>query len=615
MSLVKQRVSERVTFIQSERLINTVLVMSFGCIAFLRGFFDDDHFQDQIFIADPPKSTRSSTKESLLIDPPSKANDTDSNNINNKENLKNSIKLKTIIRGKSKEADTFLDWLEISTVDAIHKRYLKGICVSILLNKNKPSELYESYIFGINYDDNGNSNISFENDIITATRKSIKNLMKRFIVITQELPNLPNKRYLSMRMLFLNDDCPLNYQPNFFKDCTNEIQPGFKIPKNELKDLSIVSCGYINSEKHQFSTKIINYQNISIKDENVKEWEYIDPFDYLKLKKLPVQQTSQCYSQITNDFKNFLNEKKSAIELTQPILQNFCDCKSSIDLKYTIFTECTNCFKKVHKICYGYTIKSKIPSNFICFNCKIIQDSMNKNTKTEIPNDLLILMNIRKIYAFFQWYLRTSSGSNELTLPNSLTQLSELLGYTGKPELRLVSEVVTVLIYDEILDITQSSCVNSKNERLSTSFQFQMSELEVMKYPINYGKGEKTIKFNEIYYLTFIPSSLRCNFYKIKNPNYYKIKRNCYFDKRIGFTKFKFNESYLNSIINKSEQDEKDDVEDHIIDSLPSQLFDSVLPDSIKLPKLDTQDDEFFDSSSSIPNTQLITINKRQKLY
>lgn len=607
MSLVKQRVSERVTFIQSERLINTVLVMSFGCIAFLRGFFDDDHFQDQIFIADPP---RSSTKEKLLVDTPTRTND--DTNINNRENLKNSIKLKTIVRGKSKEADIFLDWLEVSTVDAIHKRYLKGICVSILLNKEKPSELYESYIFGISYDDNGNTNISFENDIITATRKSIQNLMKRFIVITQGLPNLPNKRYLSMRMLFLNDDCPLNYQPNFFKDCTSEIQPGFKVPKNELKDLSIVSCGYVNSEKHQFSAKIINYQSYPRKD--VKEWEYVDPFDYLKLKKLPVLgaaaataalQTSQC-SQITNDFKNLLKEKEPHIELTQPILQNFCDCKSSIDLKYSVLAECTNCARKIHKICYGYTIRSKLPSIFICFSCKIVQDSVSKQTKAELPNDLLILMNIRKLYAFFHWYLR--DGSNATSLPNSFETLSQLFGYTS-PEFKLVSQVITVLIYDEILDITQSSCVNLKNEKLSTSFQFAMSELEVVKYPINYNKGRDSIKSNESYYLTFIPSSLRSNFYKIKDSSYYKIKRNCYFDKRIGFTRFEFNESYLNSMIGKSNADE-----DYIIDSLQSDLNDSALPDSMKLPALDTQD-EFFDSSSSIPSTQLITMNKRQKLY
>ncbi|OWB85302.1 hypothetical protein B5S33_g3965 [[Candida] boidinii] len=581
--------------------------MSFGCIAFLRGFFDDDHFQDQIFIADPP---RSSTKEKLLVDTPTRTND--DTNINNRENLKNSIKLKTIVRGKSKEADIFLDWLEVSTVDAIHKRYLKGICVSILLNKEKPSELYESYIFGISYDDNGNTNISFENDIITATRKSIQNLMKRFIVITQGLPNLPNKRYLSMRMLFLNDDCPLNYQPNFFKDCTSEIQPGFKVPKNELKDLSIVSCGYVNSEKHQFSAKIINYQSYPRKD--VKEWEYVDPFDYLKLKKLPVLgaaaataalQTSQC-SQITNDFKNLLKEKEPHIELTQPILQSFCDCKSSIDLKYSVLAECTNCARKIHKICYGYTIRSKLPSIFICFSCKIVQDSVSKQTKAELPNDLLILMNIRKLYAFFHWYLR--DGSNATSLPNSFETLSQLFGYTS-PEFKLVSQVITVLIYDEILDITQSSCVNLKNEKLSTSFQFAMSELEVVKYPINYNKGRDSIKSNESYYLTFIPSSLRSNFYKIKDSSYYKIKRNCYFDKRIGFTRFEFNESYLNSMIGKSNADE-----DYIIDSLQSDLNDSALPDSMKLPALDTQD-EFFDSSSSIPSTQLITMNKRQKLY
>ncbi|GME74638.1 unnamed protein product [Ambrosiozyma monospora] len=134
---VKTRVSERVTQVQSEQLIETVLSMSLGCIAFLRSFFDEDHFEDQRFVV-----------------PTSKQPQHDLNDTPSQQQLKrDSIRVKTLQRGKSQEADTLLDWLEVSVRDSIQKKYLKGVCLAIVLDDQKPDDIFESYTFGISYDD------------------------------------------------------------------------------------------------------------------------------------------------------------------------------------------------------------------------------------------------------------------------------------------------------------------------------------------------------------------------------------------------------------------------------------------------------------------------------
>ena len=39
-----------ITSIQSQKLLQTMLTMSFGCLAFLRGLFPDENFVDQRFV-------------------------------------------------------------------------------------------------------------------------------------------------------------------------------------------------------------------------------------------------------------------------------------------------------------------------------------------------------------------------------------------------------------------------------------------------------------------------------------------------------------------------------------------------------------------------------------
>ncbi len=72
----------KVSSTTSLRLLNTLLTVSFGCLAFLRGLFPDDSFVDQRYVASPDSNSK-----------------------------RNSIRIKSISRGATKESDIYLDWL------------------------------------------------------------------------------------------------------------------------------------------------------------------------------------------------------------------------------------------------------------------------------------------------------------------------------------------------------------------------------------------------------------------------------------------------------------------------------------------------------------------------
>lgn len=118
----KTETKTEITTEQSQKLLQTMLTMSFGCLAFLRGLFPDDIFVDQRFV--PEKVEKNYNKQ------------------NTSQN--NSIKIKTLIRGKSTQADLLLDWLEKGVFKSIRLKCLKALSLGIFLED--PTDLLENYI-------------------------------------------------------------------------------------------------------------------------------------------------------------------------------------------------------------------------------------------------------------------------------------------------------------------------------------------------------------------------------------------------------------------------------------------------------------------------------------
>ena len=170
---------------QSQKLVQTMMTMCFGCLAFLRGLFPDDNFVDQKFV--PEKCNR----------------DYDRGNAS-------SIRIKTLVRNKSEEADLFLDWLEKGVFQSLKLGYLKAISLGIFVDENEPNNLLETYLFSFDYQEQNiilNINGQVDQISLLDSRKMVQQLMRRFIIITQSLDPLPEKRFLTMRLMF-NDNAP-----------------------------------------------------------------------------------------------------------------------------------------------------------------------------------------------------------------------------------------------------------------------------------------------------------------------------------------------------------------------------------------------------------------------
>ncbi|KAF9971918.1 DNA binding protein [Actinomortierella ambigua] len=142
---------------QSLVVAKKLLMASFGCVSYLRGLFPEENFHDDRAC---------------------------------------NVQIKTVKRGYSFEGDAFLNWLECGIFDALNKQYLRTIVLGIYLDKEKPTDLTESYTFNITYAD-GEPTIGIGSP-------------------------LPNERYLTIRLYYWDDVTPPDYEPECFVFCNDE---------------------------------------------------------------------------------------------------------------------------------------------------------------------------------------------------------------------------------------------------------------------------------------------------------------------------------------------------------------------------------------------------------
>lgn len=217
---------------QSQKLLHTMLMMAVGSVAFIRGLFTDDSFVDQRFV--PRKFEQDYDPQ----DPTMRSD---------------SIKLKTVARGKSPQADVFLDWIDKGVLDAIKKNYLRGLTLGIFLDETRPEELQEVYSFffecnkeeihpEVNEDESGPVTL-------LKARQELQQFMRRLIVITQGLDNLPEKKFITMSMLF-SDSCPAEYQPEGFKDACGDAT---SIIRTRRSNQDTYAVGALSTGPHKYN--------------------------------------------------------------------------------------------------------------------------------------------------------------------------------------------------------------------------------------------------------------------------------------------------------------------------------------------------------------------------
>ncbi|RUP49271.1 HORMA domain-containing protein [Jimgerdemannia flammicorona] len=219
----RQRVdTETVTQQQSLQVVRKVLATSLGCITYLRSLFPEENYED--------------------------------------ESVGN-ISLKTLKRGYSQEADKLLDWLETGIFDALNRHYLRAFILGIHLDPKHPNRLAECYTFKIAYPDgepqmcierSGEDSQSTEvwdsADVFSRMRgtggngvegkpcrtitvgevkKSVQQLLRRLILLTQTLKPLPDNRFITMKLYYYENITPPDYEPPFFR-------PGSAAPEDRF---------------------------------------------------------------------------------------------------------------------------------------------------------------------------------------------------------------------------------------------------------------------------------------------------------------------------------------------------------------------------------------------
>lgn len=466
---------------QSQKLIQTMLTMSVGCLAFLRGLFPDEYFLDQRFV--PERKERRDDKDKHI----------------------NSIKIKTLVKGKSKEIDLLLDWLEQGVFQSIKLKYLKALSLGIFLDEDKPNDLFENYIFTFDYNDKDNSvSLSIDtqdsikeapvvqnNEIITLkdSRKMVQQLMRRFIIITQSLEPLPEEKFLSMRLLF-NENVNPTYQPNLFKDATFQPRPTIKVARsleNNLFNVGKLNTGHHNCKLAVLSTCANMGHNQDTNEDMVNlDFQEIDPLQQIidseLLERDKVEQVSLLtqnepttgshskmdniqQSQTTNYLGKFLNSCEASIVPTQiePHLgyptnkttnaeRRTCECNTSLENTIGQTKICWSCGRVLHNLCYGNTTNSRIE----CFTRLFEFGGSDKlNASTTVFHKLMI---VRKTYR----------AVNKL-LGRPPTSLSEyMLRVFNKEECKNAQNVedfvfsLNCLFHDKTLQLTSDKTTSTR---------------------------------------------------------------------------------------------------------------------------------------------------------
>ncbi|CAG8581037.1 6466_t:CDS:10 [Ambispora gerdemannii] len=174
------------------------------------------------------------------------------------------LALKHLKRDYSREANSLLDWLETGIFDALAHQYLRAIIFGIFLDPNEPNKLVECYTFKLTYphgepllrienhegqvlatvggDNSGNASLNQQHAFtIGEIKKSLQQLLRRLILLTQTLKPLPDNRYIVVKLHYYEDVTPANYEPLFFRaSCSDQERLIFgqkpeKIPVGEVE--------------------------------------------------------------------------------------------------------------------------------------------------------------------------------------------------------------------------------------------------------------------------------------------------------------------------------------------------------------------------------------------
>ncbi|MCL7052004.1 hypothetical protein MKW94_014959, partial [Papaver nudicaule] len=166
------------------------------------------------------------------------------------------------------ESRRLIDWMEKGVYDALQKKYLKTILFCISEAVDGP--MIEEYAFSFSYS-NSDSEEVMMNISRTGTKKqgatfksngsaditpnqmrsSACKMVRTLVQLMRTLDRMPDERTILMKLLYYEDITPVDYEPPFFRGCS-EQEANHPWLKNPLK----MEIGNVNSKHFVLALKV-----------------------------------------------------------------------------------------------------------------------------------------------------------------------------------------------------------------------------------------------------------------------------------------------------------------------------------------------------------------------
>ncbi|XP_026418143.1 meiosis-specific protein ASY1-like [Papaver somniferum] len=166
------------------------------------------------------------------------------------------------------ESRRLIDWMEKGVYDALQKKYLKTLlfCISEAID----GPMIEEYAFSFSYSNSDSKEVMMNisrtgnkkqgatfksngNTDITPNqmRNSACKMVRTLVQLMRTLDRMPEERTILMKLLYYEDVTPIDYEPPFFRGCS-EQEANYPWLKNPLK----MEIGNVNSKHFVLALKV-----------------------------------------------------------------------------------------------------------------------------------------------------------------------------------------------------------------------------------------------------------------------------------------------------------------------------------------------------------------------
>ncbi|KAK2389282.1 REF/SRPP protein [Trifolium repens] len=166
------------------------------------------------------------------------------------------------------ESRRLIDWMEKGVYDALQKKYLKTLLFCVCEAVDGP--MIEEYAFSFSYSDSEKQEVSMNinrtgskkqggsfkcNSTTDITpqqmRSSACKMIRTLVQLMRTLEKMPEERTILMKLLYYDDVTPADYEPPFFRGCSEE-EANHPWVKNPLK----MEVGNVNSKHFVLALKV-----------------------------------------------------------------------------------------------------------------------------------------------------------------------------------------------------------------------------------------------------------------------------------------------------------------------------------------------------------------------